>query len=82
METLSVSVISSNISLPFVLCYKETEVIKRFLMFLIVSSGLRAVAVRRVHGRAGLGPPAQDVQLAEDRGDLLLQHEPHQAAVV
>lgn len=45
-------------------------------------SGFRSVAVRRLHGRVGLGPPAPDVQLAEDRGDLLLQHEPHPAAVV
>lgn len=45
-------------------------------------SGLRPVAVRGVHGRAGLSAPAQDVQPAEDRGNLLLQHESHQAAVV
>lgn len=45
-------------------------------------SGLCSVAVCRLHGRAGLGPPAPNVQPAEDRGDLLLQHEPHPAAVV
>lgn len=40
------------------------------------------MAVCGVHGRAGLGTPAKDVQPAEDCGNLLLQHEPHQAAVV
>lgn len=49
---------------------------------LIVPSGLCAVVVCGVHGWAGLGTPAEDVQLAEDCGNLLLQHEPHQAAVV
>lgn len=49
---------------------------------LMVCSGLCAVALRRVHGRAGLHTPAPHVQPAEDRGDLLLQHEPHPAAVV
>lgn len=47
-----------------------------------VHSGLCAVVVCRLHGRAGLSAPGQDVQPAEDRGDLLLQHEPHPAAVV
>lgn len=36
------------------------------LMFPHPHSGFCSMAVRRFHGRAGLGPPASDVQLAED----------------
>lgn len=47
-----------------------------------VSSGLCALALCGVHGRAGFCSPATHVQSAEDSGDLLLQHEPHPFAVV
>lgn len=45
-------------------------------------SGLCAMVVCGFHGWAGIGTSAQNVQPAEDRRDFLLQHEPHQAAVV
>lgn len=58
---------------------------KRFVLTVttaLICSGLCAMAVCRVHGRTGLCSPAPHVQSAEDRGDLILQHEPHPAAVV
>lgn len=45
-------------------------------------SWFRALAVRRVHGWAGLAHTPTYVQPAKNSGDLLLQHGPHQAAVV
>lgn len=47
-----------------------------------MSSWLCALAMCRVHGRAGLCAPTAHVQSAEDSGDLILQHEPHPFAVV
>ena len=82
MEMQLVSVLAFTHSICLSVCVTKKVKLFTVCCCLIVSSGLRAVAVCGVHGRAGLGAPAEDVQLAEDRGDLLLQHEPHQAAVV
>ena len=62
-------------------CLTITNEASRVLLGL-ACSWLCPLAVCRVHGRAGFPPPPPHVQLAEDRGDLLLQHESDPTAVV
>ncbi len=73
---------SSVIWIHDLLCHIREDLSDILLTDVVSRSGFCTMAVCCIDGRIGLSYTPSNVQSAEDRGDIVLQHGSYQAAVV